>query len=119
MLDGNRGHWVEEFEGERISRVFFMVGKYWKTKSNVMGELKNLGFEIPTPKSMAHAQSLLLQPRGYGAKQLPKMASFADMFGKTTPKPVVIKRTWEVPKDTMVKKGERQHDVLKLLRRHS
>ena len=28
LFDGNRAHWVEPFEGERLSFVFFCVSKY-------------------------------------------------------------------------------------------
>lgn len=118
VFDGNRGHWVEPFQGERISFVFFTVGKYWKTSSDVLADLKDLLFEIPDPASMAHAESLLPKPRGYGAKQLPRMASLPDMFGKAQPRPQVVKRLWEVPKETARKQGHGEHNVLAWLRGH-
>ena len=116
LFDGNRGHWVEPFEGERISFVFFTVGKYWKTNPDVLADLRDCGFEIPTSQTMAHAESLLPRPRGYGAKRLPKMASLPDMFGKTHPRPQVVKRAWEVPREASPKKDKGEHNVLDWLR---
>ena len=73
LVDGNRAHWVETYEGEeRISFVFFTVSKYWKTNRDVFVDLRDRGFEIPTPQTIAFAESLLPQPRGYGAHQLPR-----------------------------------------------
>ena len=117
LFDGNRGHWVEPFEGERISFVFFTVGKYWKTNPDVLADLRDCGFEIPTSQTMAHAESLLPRPRGYGAKRLPKMASLPDMFGKAHPRPQVVKRAWEVPREASPKKDKGEHSVLDWLRR--
>ena len=115
LFDGNRGHWVEPFEGERISFVFFTVGKYFKASPDVLSALVDCGFEIPTPESMAHAESLLPRPRGYGAKRLPKMASLPDMFGTAHRRPPVVKRAWEVHRGAPPKKN-REHNVLDLLR---
>ena len=117
LFDGNRAHWVEPFEGERISFVFFTVGKYWKASPDVLDDLSDCGFEIPKPESMAHAESLLPRPRGYGAKRLPKMASLPDMFGKAHPRPQVVKRAWEVPRGASPKKDKGDHNVLDWLRR--
>ncbi len=116
LFDGNRGHWVEPFEGERISFVFFTVGKYWKANPDVLADLRDCGFEIPMPESMAYAESLLPRPRGYGARRLPKMASLPDMFGKAHPRPQVVKRAWEVPTGASPKKDKGEHNVLDLLR---
>ena len=116
LFDGNRAHWVEPFEGMRISFVFFTVGKYWKASPDVLADLSNCGFEIPTPESMAQAESLLPRARGYGTRQLPKMASLAEMFGKAPPRPVVIKRAWEVPRGASPKKDKGERNVLDLLR---
>ena len=116
-FDGNRAHWVEPYEGdERISFVFFTVGKYWKASPDVLADLSDCGFEIPKPESMAHAESLLPRPRGYGARQLPKMASLPDMFGKPHPRPQVVKRARQVPTGAPPKKDKGEHDVLDLLR---
>ena len=116
LFDGNRAHWVEPYEGERISFVFFTVGKYWKANPDVLADLRDCGFEIPTPESMAHAESLLPQPRGYGARRLPKMASLPDMFGKAQPRHQVVKRAWEVPREASPKKEKGEHNVLDWLR---
>ena len=116
LFDGNRGHWVEPFEGTRISFVFFTVGKYFKASPAVLVDLRDLGFEIPTPESMAHAECLLPRPRGYGARQLPKMASLPDMFGKAHPRPPVVKRAWEVPRGASPKKDKTERNVLDLLK---
>ena len=107
FFDGNRAHWVEAFDGERLSFVFFSVSKYWKTKRDVLGALEERGFPVPTAEWNSHAETLLPQPRGYGFHQLPRMASLAEMFGQTPPR-VVVKRL--VPIETAPKK--RQPSVL-------
>ena len=85
LFDGNRAHWVEPFEGERLSFVFFCVSKYWKAKRDVLAQLEARGFALPTSEWLSHSESLLSQPRGYGSHQLPRMASLADMFGQPPP----------------------------------
>ncbi len=49
---------------------------------------------------MAHAQVLVPQPRGYGSRQLPKMASLAIMFRQAPLRPQVVRRAWEAPRET-------------------
>ena len=91
LFDGLRGHFVEPFKGQRLSFVFFSVGKYWKTKPSMLAELRKRDFPLPSAEWMSHAESLLPQPRGYGSHRLPRMKSLVDMFKQTPPR-VVVKR---------------------------
>ena len=103
LFDGNRAHWVEPFDGKRLSFVFFSVRKYWKTKPSVLAELQERRFPLPTTEWMSHAEILLPQPRGYGSHQLPRMASLADMFGQPPPRKVVKR---QVPSETSPEKNQ-------------
>jgi len=103
LFDGNRAHWVEPFEGERLSFVFFCVSKYWKTKRDVLGALEERGFPVPTAEWNSHAETLLPQPRGYGFHQLPRMASLAKIFGQPSPRKVVKR---QVPSETSPAKNQ-------------
>merc|ERR1712039_1043071 len=52
LFNGNNAHGVQPFEGDRFSLVFFTTAKWYKTKDPEMKKLKELGFVIPTMKSM-------------------------------------------------------------------
>ena len=99
----NRAHWVEPFEGERLSFVFFCVSKYWKAKRDVLAQLDTRGFPLPRAEWMSTAETLLTQPRGYGFHQLPKMASLAEIFGQPSPRKVVKR---QVPCETSHEKNQ-------------
>ena len=64
LFNGNCAHWVEPFEGDRLSFVFFCVSKYWKTKPSVLAQLEAREFPLPTSEWMSNADSLLPQTRG-------------------------------------------------------
>eukprot|EP00441_Pelagodinium_beii_P038199 CAMPEP_0197650138 /NCGR_PEP_ID=MMETSP1338-20131121/30762_1 /TAXON_ID=43686 ORGANISM="Pelagodinium beii, Strain RCC1491" /NCGR_SAMPLE_ID=MMETSP1338 /ASSEMBLY_ACC=CAM_ASM_000754 /LENGTH=552 /DNA_ID=CAMNT_0043224489 /DNA_START=55 /DNA_END=1713 /DNA_ORIENTATION=+ len=70
LFDGNRGHSVNDFKGERYSLVFFCVGLYDRANKAVKAELERCGIQFPSQTGMAAARSLLGAPRGYkDAKQ--------------------------------------------------
>jgi hypothetical protein len=66
LFDGNRGHSVEDFTGDRYSLVFFSSGCHVRTKDDVKNFLtKQGGANWPTQDSIAYAESFLPPPRGY------------------------------------------------------
>jgi hypothetical protein len=83
LFDGNRGHFVDPFEGERYSLVFFSV-RTWKKIPKKEAELaKQCGIPIPTEKSMNYARSLLGASRkdGYRLWSAPQ-----ELLSKTSAK---------------------------------
>ena len=109
VFNGNCAHFVEPFQGERLSFVFFSVSNYWKTKRDVLAELKERGFPLPTSEWMSHCERVLPFPRGYGCHRLPRMASLAEMFGQTPPRKIVKR----LPSETLPK--QKQPSVIALL----
>jgi len=67
LFDGNRGHAVEDFKGERFSLVYFCSGQYKKANKKVLSELNRVGINPPSDGSMEMAQQMLGKPRGYKA----------------------------------------------------
>lgn len=63
MFDGNRGHSVQAFKGERFSLVFFSIGQYHKANAKVRDELKRCGIDCPSTKNM-DAMAKMLGPPG-------------------------------------------------------
>merc|ERR1711865_51004 len=59
MFDGNRGHFVNSFEGERYSLVFFSIRTWSKVPQEDAKKAARCGIPLPTKKSMEHVQSLL------------------------------------------------------------
>jgi hypothetical protein len=59
LFDGNRGHFVQPFQGERYSLVFFSVRTWNKIPKSEMELAKKCGIPIPTEKSMNYVKSLL------------------------------------------------------------
>jgi len=59
MFDGNRGHSVKDFKGERYSLVFFSIGQYHKADKKVQEELAKCGIRCPTAKGLTHAKKML------------------------------------------------------------
>ena len=96
-------HWVEPFDGQRLSFVFFSVSKYWKTKPSVLAELRKRDFPLPSAEWMSHAEILLPQPRSYGTQQLPRMKSLLEMFGQPPPRKVVKR---QVPSEASPAKNQ-------------
>lgn len=67
LFDGNRGHSVNDFKGQRYSLVYFCTGQFFKANQTVRGELERCGFHFPTKEGLAIAKGLLGKPRGYKA----------------------------------------------------
>jgi len=59
LFDGNRGHFVDPFKGERYSLVFFSIRTWNKAPKAEADAARKCGIPVPTAKSMAYAQSLL------------------------------------------------------------
>jgi len=59
LFDGNRGHFVTPFKGERYSLVFFSIRTWNKAPKAEADAARKCGIPVPTAKSMAYAQSLL------------------------------------------------------------
>lgn len=93
LFDGNRGHSVENFKGNRYSLVFFCTGQFAKADKKVRGELKRCGFHFPTKEGLKIGKDLLGKPRGYKALKKVKAAT------KASTKPTAI--TW--PQDAQKK----------------
>jgi hypothetical protein len=65
MFNGNCGHYVQDFKGERFSVVYFTLGCHAKLSAKVRGQLEEIGFVPPAANADRH--SLLRAPRGYGS----------------------------------------------------
>jgi len=63
LFDGNRGHFVNSFKGERFSLVFFSIRTWNKVPKEDAKEAANCGIPLPTKSSMPSVQSLL-GPKG-------------------------------------------------------
>jgi len=59
LFDGNRGHYVSEFKGERYSLVFFSLRTWNKVPAEDRKAAKEVGIPLPTAQSMAHANTQL------------------------------------------------------------
>jgi len=80
LFDGNRGHSVESFKGERFSLVYFCTGQYEKANQKVRSELQRCGISFPTKEGMNLSKTLLGKPRGYKA-----LAKSAKVVASSTP----------------------------------
>lgn len=63
LFDGNRGHFVNSFKGERFSLVFFSIRTWNKVPKEDAREAARCGIPLPTQSSMAFIQNLL-GPKG-------------------------------------------------------
>lgn len=59
MFDGNRGHSVNNFMGERFSLVFFTAREVRKATTAQARTLRSCGVQFPTPKAKKHVVSML------------------------------------------------------------
>lgn len=59
LFDGNRGHCVNAFEGDRYSLVFFSVRTWNKVSQEDLEAAISCGIPVPTKASMPVVQSLL------------------------------------------------------------
>lgn len=76
LFDGNRGHSVEDFQGERFSLVFFCTGLYHKANKTVKSELERCGICFPTQEGMAFARKILDSSAKKSAKKSDQAAGF-------------------------------------------
>jgi len=65
MFDGNRGHSVNDFKGERFSLVFFTVRESRKASTEQAKILRDCGISFPTPKAKKYVASMLNDKVGY------------------------------------------------------
>merc|ERR1712048_356494 len=65
LFDGNRGHYVSPFKGERYSLVFFSIRTWDKIPKDEMKLATECGIPLPTKASMKYAQQMLA-PSGKG-----------------------------------------------------
>jgi len=59
LFDGNRGHYVTPFTGERYSLVFFSIRTWNKVPKEDAKEARECGIPLPTEESMQYSKSLL------------------------------------------------------------
>jgi len=59
LFDGNRGHYVNKFQGERYSLVFFSVRTWNKIPQVEVKAAAECGIVVPSKKNMASMQRLL------------------------------------------------------------
>jgi len=64
LIDGNRGHFVDAFKGERFSVVFFSCRSFKNATPAVRKSLVKCGVRWPSTASMKHFQQKLNQPNG-------------------------------------------------------
>lgn len=70
MFDGNRGHAVQDFEGERFSLVYFSIGQYHKANTKVRAELKRCGIECPSRQDVTTMKTMLGSPGDEKARKV-------------------------------------------------
>lgn len=68
LFDGCRTHAVKKFKGERYSLVWFSASQYHKVRPDDLKKLKELGFVMPTSKSVATICSSIRKPKGAKTK---------------------------------------------------
>jgi hypothetical protein len=66
LFDGKRGHWVNDFEGERYTLVFFTCPRYDRISDEGKAHVDAGGFPFPTEESMDKLLNVLRKPAGYG-----------------------------------------------------
>lgn len=72
LFDGNRGHCVNPFEGERYSLVFFSVRSWAKAAAEEVKSASSCGIPIPNKATMASAAQLLGPTGKDGYRLLPQ-----------------------------------------------
>jgi len=85
LFDGNRGHFVNPFQGERYSLVFFSIRTWNKVPKGEADAARKCGIPVPTAKSMAYAQSLLgpSGKSGYRVWSSPQQVGIKKQQGNT------------------------------------
>jgi len=85
LFDGNRGHFVDPFKGDRYSLVFFSVRTWNKIPKNELALAKKCGIPVPTEKSMTYAKSLFGKD-GYRVWSSPQQVSTKTSTSAETPR---------------------------------
>jgi len=62
MFDGNRGHCVSSFKGERFSLVYFSIGQYHKANKAVRASMESVGIDAPSQESLDKLKGMLGAP---------------------------------------------------------
>jgi hypothetical protein len=106
LFDGNRGHYVNPFKGERYSLVFFSIRTWNKVPEKDAKEGRKAGIPLPDKKTMAEAQKLLGPAKENGFRYWPSWSSKGDKTKgakralDTVPTPTKRRRQGEAPKVT-------------------
>lgn len=74
LFDGNRGHYVNDFQGERYSLVFFSLRTWHKVPKQDMDDAVRCGVPVPNKASMTYMNGLLGTARNDGYRAWPKNA---------------------------------------------
>lgn len=72
LFDGNRGHCVNDFDGERFSLVFFSIGQYRKADKLVRDELGRSGIRCPVNSAAVGKVKKMLGAPGEAASSKSK-----------------------------------------------
>jgi len=93
LFDGNRGHFVNSFKGNRFSLVFFSIRTWNKVPKEDAKKAARCGIPLPTKKSMDHIQSLLGPSGKAGYRLCPDAAPRGvKRAASSSPKEVVAKK---------------------------
>jgi len=65
LFDGKRGHFVDDFEGERYSLVYFCCPRFENASEETRQYLDASGFPMPIAETMGKLTNVLRKPRGY------------------------------------------------------
>jgi len=75
LFDGNRGHCVNSFKGERYSLVFFSMRAWNKIPAADAAAAKRCGIPLPTKKTMKFAVDLLPRSKKDGYRICPNQTA--------------------------------------------
>jgi len=75
LFDGNRGHYVNKFQGERFSLVFFSLRTWDKIPQAEVKHALKCGIKTPSKKNMAKMQGLLGPSGDAGYRVFPAPAN--------------------------------------------
>jgi len=62
MFDGKRGHWVDDFEGERYTLVFFTCPRFEKMSDDTRVLLESACFPLPSEEKVKEMKTVLRPP---------------------------------------------------------
>merc|ERR1740123_71776 len=79
LFDGNRGHFVNPFQGERYSLVFFSLRTWNKVPEEDLKAARRYGVPVPTVPQMAVMQQLLGPSGEAGYRKWPLESSLVSL----------------------------------------